>query len=300
MSSEHRLARPSITSALDRCERPECSRRSSSVNSFVTRNVRKHDKYDEGMLASVIAELRAAGCVFAEEEAALLIEAASSPADLRQLVERRVSGIPLEHLLGWVKFSGLRISVDAGVFVPRQRTAFLVEWAVAMAAPDAVVLDLCCGAGAIGAAIASRLPGIDLYAADIDPAAVASARRNLRPSRVFEGDLFDPLPPALRGRIDILVANTPYVPTDALALMPPEARLYEARVALDGGSDGLDVQRRVAEAAPHWLARGGHLFVESSEQQAALTAQVFEANGLIPEIGHSEEFYSTVVIGTLP
>ncbi|MEC5167880.1 putative protein N(5)-glutamine methyltransferase [Glaciihabitans sp. GrIS 2.15] len=252
------------------------------------------------MLASVIAELRAAGCVFAEEEAALLIEAASSPADLRQLVERRVSGIPLEHLLGWVKFSGLRISVDAGVFVPRQRTAFLVEWAVAMAAPDAVVLDLCCGAGAIGAAIASRLPGIDLYAADIDPAAVASARRNLRPSRVFEGDLFDPLPPALRGRIDILVANTPYVPTDALALMPPEARLYEARVALDGGLDGLDVQRSVAEAAPHWLARGGHLFVESSEEQAALTAQVFEANGLIPEIAQSGEFYSTVVIGTLP
>jgi len=252
------------------------------------------------MLASVIAELRAAGCVFAEDEAALLIEAASSPADLRQLVDRRVSGIPLEHLLGWVEFSGLRISVDAGVFVPRQRTAFLVEWAVAMAAPDAVVLDLCCGAGAIGAAIASRLPGIDLYAADIEPAAVANARRNLRPSRVSEGDLFDPLPPALRGRIDILVANTPYVPTDALALMPPEARLYEARVALDGGLDGLDVQRRVAKAAPHWLARGGHLFVESSEEQAALTAQVFEANGLIPEIAQSDEFYSTVVIGTLP
>lgn len=266
----------------------------------MTRNDRKRDKYDEGMLASVIAELRAAGCVFAEDEAAILIEAASSPADLRQLVDRRVSGIPLEHLLGWVEFSGLRISVDAGVFVPRQRTAFLVEWAVAMAAPDAVVLDLCCGAGAIGAAIASRLPGIDLYAADIEPAAVASARRNLRPSRVFEGDLFDPLPPALRGRIDILVANTPYVPTDALALMPPEARLYEARVALDGGLDGLDVQRRVAKAAPHWLARGGHLFVESSEEQAALTAQVFEANGLIPEIAQSDEFYSTVVIGTLP
>ena len=259
-----------------------------------------HDNYDEGMLASVIAELHSAGCVFAEDEAALLIEAASSPADLRQLVDRRVSGFPLEHLLGWVEFNGLRISVDAGVFVPRRRTAFLVQWAVAMAAPDAVVLDLCCGAGAIGAAIASRLPGIDLYAADIDPAAVANARRNVLPSRVFEGDLFEPVPPALRGRVDILVANTPYVPTDALPLMPPESRLYEARLALDGGSDGLDVQRRVAEAAPDWLARGGHLFMESSEKQAALAAQVFEANGLISEIAHSEEFYSTVVIGTLP
>ena len=247
----------------------------------VPRTGPKHDKYDQRMLASVIAELRAAGCVFAEDEAALLIEAASSPAELRQLLDRRVSGIPLEHLLGWVKFSGLRISLDVGVFVPRQRTAFLVEWAVAMAAPDAIVLDLCCGAGAIGAT-------------------VASARRNLCPSRVFEGNLFDPLPPGLRGRVEILVANTPYVPTDALPLMPPEARLYEALFALDGGSDGLDVQRRVTEAAPHSLARGGRLFMESSEKQAALTAQVFEANGLIPEIAHSEEFYSTVVIGTLP
>lgn len=251
------------------------------------------------MLASVIAELRAAGCVFAEDEAALLIEAASSPAELRQLVDRRVSGIPLEHILGRVEFCGLRISVDAGVFVPRQRTAFLVQQAVALAAADAVVLDLCCGAGAIGAAIASRLPGIDLYATDIDPAAVASARRNIRSSRVFEGDLFDPVPVALWGRVDILVANTPYVPTDALGLMPPEARLYEARVALDGGADGLDVQRRVAEAAPRWLAPGGHLFVESSEEQAELTAQVFAANGFVPAIAHSEELYSTVVIGTL-
>ncbi|CAN5389952.1 putative protein N(5)-glutamine methyltransferase [soil metagenome] len=249
---------------------------------------------------SVIAELRAAGCVFAEEEAALLVEAATSPAELRLLIDRRVSGIPLEHLLGWVEFCGLRILLDAGVFVPRQRTAFLVERAVESAATDAVVLDLCCGAGAIGAAIASRLPGIDLYAADIDPAAVANARRNIHPSRVFAGDLFDPLPRSLRGRVDILTANTPYVPTDALALMPPEARLFEARVALDGGADGLDVQRRVAEAAPRWLAPGGRLFVESSEDQAEVTAAVFEANGLVASVAHSEEFYSTVVTGTLP
>jgi release factor glutamine methyltransferase len=250
--------------------------------------------------AAVIAELRAAGCVFAEDEAALLIAAASSPAELRNLIDRRVSGIPLEHILGRVEFCGLGIFVDAGVFVPRQRTAFLVQRAVALAAAEAVVLDLCCGAGAIGAAIAARLPGIDLYAADIDPVAVACARRNIRPSRVFEGDLFDPVPSSLRARIELLVANTPYVPTDAIALMPPEARLYEARVALDGGVDGLDVQRRVAEAAPFWLAPGGHLLVESSEEQAELTATLFEASGLVPSIAHSEELYSTVVIGTLP
>jgi len=139
-----------------------------------------------------------------------------------------------------VEFCGLRILVDAGVFVPRQHT-FPVQRAAAWAAPDSMVLDLCCGAGAIGAAIAARLPGIDLYAADIDPAAVASARRNIRPDRVFEGDLFDPLTASLKGRVDILVANTPCVPTDALALRPPEARLHETLVALNGGADGLDV-----------------------------------------------------------
>jgi release factor glutamine methyltransferase len=249
---------------------------------------------------AVVAQLRAAGCVFAEDEAALLISAGYSPADLRNQVDKRVSGIPLEHILGWVEFCGLRILVDAGVFVPRQRTAFLVQRAVALAAPDAVVLDLCCGAGAIGVAIAARLPGIDLFAADVDPVAVANARRNIRPSRVFEGDLFDAVPSSLSGRIELLVANTPYVPTDAVALMPPEARLFEARVAIDGGVDGLDVQRRVAEAAPHWLAPGGHLVVESSEAQAELTAALFEASGLIASIAHSDELYSTVVIGTLP
>ena len=198
-----------------------------------------------------------------------------------------------------MEFCGLRILVDSGVFVPRQRT-FPVQRAVAWAAPDSMVLDLCCGAGAIGAAIAARLPGIDPYAADIDPAEVASARRNIRPDRVFEGDLFDPLPASLKGRVDILVANTPCVLRDALALMPPEARLHETRVALNGGADGLDVQRRLAEGAPRWLACGGYLFVESSEEQAELTAAVFEANGLVASIAHSEQLCSTVVTGALP
>ena len=247
----------------------------------------------------VVVQLREAGCVFAEDEATLLVAASHSPTDLKKQVDKRVSGIPLEHILGWVEFCGLRILVDSGVFVPRQRTAFLVYQAVALAAPDTVVLDLCCGSGAIGVAIAARLPGIDLFAADIDPLAVANARCNIRPSRVFEGDLFDAVPWSLSGRIQLLVANTPYVPTDAVALMPPEARLFEARVAIDGGVDGLDVQRRVAEAAPHWLAPSGHLVVESSEEQADVTAALFEANGLVASIAHSEEFSATVVIGTL-
>jgi release factor glutamine methyltransferase len=212
------------------------------------------------------------------------------------MVERRAAGEPLEYIVGWAEFCGLHIRLEPGVFVPRHRTELLVEEALRLAGPGSLVVDLCCGAGAIGAAMLATLPGLDLYAADIEPAAVRSARRNLPAERVFQGDLFAPLPGALRGRIDILVVNTPYVPTGEIALMPPEAREHEARVTLDGGADGLDVQRRVAAAAPDWLAPGGRLLVEASERQAPVTASLFEANGLVARI--VEVDYATVVVGT--
>jgi release factor glutamine methyltransferase len=251
---------------------------------------------------AIVTRLRAAGCVFAEDEAALLLTAAQTPAELEEMVAGRVSGLPLEHILGWAEFYGLRIAVEPGVFVPRRRTEFLVHEAVALARPGAVILDLCCGSGALGAALAAAVDGIELYAADIEPVAVRCARRNIRAAGglVYEGDLFDPLPETLQGRIDILVANTPYVPTEAIGMMPPEARLHEPRVTLDGGVDGLDVQRRVAAAAPLWLAPGGHLLVETSENQAPDAAAIVAASGLIPRIITSEELDATVVIGTRP
>ncbi|MCW2693821.1 MAG: putative protein N(5)-glutamine methyltransferase [Mycobacterium sp.] len=248
----------------------------------------------------VVTRLRAAGCVFAEEEAALLVAAAASPDELAALVERRAGGLPLEQLLGWAEFCGLRIVVEPGVFVPRRRTELLVGEAAALAPPGAVVVDLCCGSGALGAALAAALPDAQVYAADIDPAAVACARRNLPPDRVFAGDLFGALPAGLRGRIDVLAVNAPYVPTDSVALMPPEARLYEAPVALDGGADGLTVQRRVAVGAPGWLAPRGHLLVETSERQAPLTVAAFEAAGLAARVVRDEELDGTAVVGRRP
>ena len=109
-----------------------------------------------------------------------------------------------------------------------------------------------------------------MHAADVDPAAVACARRNLPP--VYQGDLYAALPERLRGRVDLLVVNAPYVPTAAIATMPPEARDHEPRVALDGGADGLDVQRRVAADAPAWLRPGGALLIETGADQAPRTA----------------------------
>ena len=147
--------------------------------------------------------------------------------------------------------------------------------------------------------VEAGIPAAEVYATDIDPAAAVSARRNLRhPERVFVGDLFDPLPSSLRGGFDVIAANTPYVPTAELAFMPPEARLHERRDALDGGADGLDLQRRVASAALEWLAPGGHLLVEVNEQQAEKAIAVFEAAGLAARSVSSDDYEVTVVIGT--
>lgn len=246
----------------------------------------------------IVTRLRAAGCVFAEDEARLLTEAASTPAELESMVDSRVAGLPLEQIVGWAEFHGLRIIIEPGVFVPRRRTEFLVDEAAALIRPGALVVDLCCGSGAIGAALAKAVPGIELYAADLDPAAVSCARRNLPPDRVYQGDLYAALPQALRGRVDLLVANVPYVPTEAIADMPPEARDHEPRTALDGGSDGLEVLRAVAAEAPGWLAPGGHLLIETSEGQAPLAVDAFALAGLVPRIARSRKRYATVVIGT--
>jgi release factor glutamine methyltransferase len=293
----------------------------------------RHDR------AAAVTRLRAAGCVFAEDEARLLISAARTPAGLAAMVDRRAAGQPLEHVLGWAEFCGLRIAVDPGVFVPRRRTEFLVRRAAALARRAAaparqdparqgparqgparqdpqqdppqqdptppravVVVDLCCGSGAVGAALAASLDRVELHAADIDPAAVRCARKNVAAvgGQVYQGDLYGPLPVRLRGRVGILAANVPYVPSEDVGLLPSEARAHEPRVALDGGADGLDVLRRVAAGAALWLAPGGHLLVETSESQAPRAAEAFGRDGLIPRVAHSNRLNATVVIGTRP
>jgi release factor glutamine methyltransferase len=247
---------------------------------------------------AVVARLRAAGCVFAEEEALLLQAAADTPAELDAMVGQRVKGQPLEQVVGWAEFCGLRIAVDPGVFVPRRRSEFLVETAVALtSATGAVVVDLCCGTGALGLAVAARLAGAELHSADIDPAAVGCARRNVEPAggHVYQGDLFDPLPSRLRGQISVLICNAPYVPTGEVGFLPTEARDHERRIALDGGPDGLAVLRRVAARAPGWLAPGGHLLVETSDRQAPAMTAAMSAAGLTARVHSCEESGATVV-----
>src|SRR5579875_1450612 len=246
---------------------------------------------------AIVARLRAAGCVFAEEEARLLAAAARTRDDLEAMAGLREKGLPIEQVIGWAWFCGLRIFVDAGVFVPRRRSEFLVETAVRLAAEASpVIVDLCCGTGALGVAVAARLAdgargaagprgaaphaagphAAGLHAADVDPAAVGCARRNVEPAggRVYQGDLFGPL--------------------------PAEARDYEPRIALDGGPDGLAVLRRVAAEAPRWLAPGGVLLVETSDSQAPLMTRAVAAAGLEARVHGCEEYESTVVTGAAP
>jgi release factor glutamine methyltransferase len=250
----------------------------------------------------VAARLRAAGCVYAEDEADLLISAARSEAELAALVDRRAAGQPLEHVLGWAEFCGLRIAVDPAVFVPRRRTEFLAGQAIGLARQGAVIVDVCCGSGALAAALAAAVDGAEVHAADIHPAAVRCARRNLAASggHVYQGDLFGPLPAGLRGRVDILLANVPYVPTREVGLLPPEARDHEARVALDGGADGLEVLRRVAGGAAAWLAPGGHLLSEISERQVAAATGAVTAAGLTASVAESAEHGATVLVAARP
>ncbi|MFF1252102.1 putative protein N(5)-glutamine methyltransferase [Pseudarthrobacter sp. NPDC058329] len=256
--------------------------------------------------ADLVPMLRAAGCVFAEDEAQLLLSEASSPAELFEWVERRVAGAPLECIVGWAEFCGLRIAVDPGVFVPRRRTELLVSEAAALmlehiapASSSAAVVDLCCGSGAVGVALASRVSLRELHSADIDSIAVECARRNVATvgGHVHRSDLYSALPARLKQRVQLIVVNAPYVPTRVLPTMPPEARIHEPPLSLDGGADGLNLHRRIIREAPEWLDPNGYLVIETSERQAAGTASLVAAAGLAPRIVHSEELDGTIVVG---
>ncbi len=216
------------------------------------------------------------------------------------MVEQRVSGLPLEQVLGWAEFCGLRIVVEPGVFVPRRRTELLVAGTVRLLdrVSEPVVVDLCCGTGAVAVAIHALIGHAEVHASDVDPRAVACARRNLDGiGTVHEGDLTDALPDQLAGRVDVMVVNAPYVPSDEIAMMPPEARDHEPRVALDGGADGVEIHRRIAAHAGPWLRVGGHLVIETSRRQAPFTAGAMTEHGFDTRVVRSDDLDATAVVG---
>lgn len=220
----------------------------------------------------LLQALRDAGCVFAEQEARLLLAEFTGPA-LGIAVRRRVGGEPLEHVLGWARFGGLRITVRAPVFIPRSRAEPLARAAVTEVASrptGAVVLDLGCGSGAIAATVAAAAgTDCEVWASDLGAPAVSCARVNaaVYGFRVVRGDWFSGLPDALVGRLDVVVAYLPHVPDHRLADVPADYRAAEDEVSVRGGPDGLDAVRTVLAALDHWLAPAGVLLTLVAREQ---------------------------------
>ena len=202
------------------------------------------------------------------------------------LIERRAAREPLQYLLGWEDFHGLRLAVTPDVLVPRPETEGLVQWAVEMLGgrPDPVVADLGTGCGAIACAIARALPAAEVLAVELSAGALAVASRNVRALalssrvRLLAGDLFAPLG-SIPASLDLVVANPPYLPSAVIPSLPPEVSRYEPRAALDGGPDGMAVIRRIVAGAPTVLKPGGWLLMEIGEEQAGPLASLMAAEG---------------------
>lgn len=250
---------------------------------------------------ALVARLRAAGCVFAEEEALALRDAASSDKELERMTARRIAGEPLEVVVGFAWFAGLRIPVAAGVFVPRLRTELVARLAAEAAPRSSIVVDLCCGSGAIAAAVASARPDLTVWASDIDRAAVALAATTLATfgATAIVSDMDDALPASLAGSVAVVASCPPYVPSGEVALMPIEAREHEPVFALDGGPSGVSLQTRVFEAATRLLSPTGVCLVETSDHLLDATLAAAATAGFTADVETDDDIGAVVVVASL-
>jgi release factor glutamine methyltransferase len=234
--------------------------------------------------AAVEQALAAAGCITPRDEADALLHAAGDDAGaLASMLERRIEGEPLPWITGTISFCGLEVRVTPGVYVPRWQTEPLARMAASLMPPDGVAVDLCTGSGAVAMVLAAAAPAARVIATDIDPVAVACARRNGVDARV--GRLDQPLPASLGGTADVLTAVPPYVPTDQLRFLPRDVQGHEPRSALDGGPDGTEVLAEIVRRSPRWLRPGGFLVLELGGDQADVVAPIARAAGFDePEI----------------
>jgi release factor glutamine methyltransferase len=209
------------------------------------------------------------GFVAPDEEATELIAAAGGDAGrLEALVARRLTGEPLAWITGSVEFCGLVVHIDPGVYVPRWQTEPLALRASEWLREGGLAVDLCTGSGAVACVLRARRPGARVVASDVEPRSVACAAAN--GVEAYLGDLFDPLPAELRGRVDIVAGVVPYVPTPDLPLLQRDTFTFETPLAYDGGPDGTALLRRAVHGAGAWLRPGGVLALELGGRQAEL------------------------------
>jgi release factor glutamine methyltransferase len=227
----------------------------------------------------VLHALAEGGCVAPGAEANALLRASSEGVGpIEELIAHRLHGKPLAWITGSMRFCGVRVRVDPGVFVPRPHTQALARRAVSLLPDVGIAVDLCTGSGAVAVVLGSAHPAATVVATDVDPVAVACARRNGVSALV--GNLDEPLSPSLRGRVDVMTAVVPYVPTEELHLLPRDVLANEPRRALDGGRRGTTVLVRAAEAAARWLRPGGSVLLELGGDQAGEVATTLADVGL--------------------
>jgi release factor glutamine methyltransferase len=237
------------------------------------------DRTAGGQRTRIAGALAQAGFIAPAAEADELLGASDQGVGpIEELLARRLRGEPLAWVTGSVDFCGVRIRVDPGVFVPRPHTEALARRAVELLPADGIAVDLCTGCGAVAVVLGSARPGADVVATDIDPAAVACARRN--GVRALIGDLDGPLPPSLRGRVDLLTAVVPYVPSEELHLLPGDVLAHEPHGALDGGPGGTAMLVRAAGAAGRLLNARGTALLELGGDQAHAMATALADVGL--------------------
>lgn len=203
---------------------------------------------------------------------------ATSEQPLDTLVARRESGEPLQYIEGTAAFGPLELVVDERVLVPRPETEGLFEIATKMVRHPEVIIDLCTGSGALALALKNEFPAAAVFATDVSSEALDVARLNQDRTRLdvhwAAGDLFDPIPAALLGEVDLIVANPPYVSESEFESLPADVK-REPKVALVSGPTGLEVIRRIGASVSAWLRPGGVAIVEISETQAHTASAAF-------------------------
>lgn len=209
----------------------------------------------------------------------------------RELVRRRAAGEPLQSILGETEFYSHAFKVAKGVFIPRPETERLVEIAAGLLAPPdrrllaPVAVEIGCGSGVIGICLALEIPRLTVHAVDLDAGAVELTRHNAHihgvdgRMHVHQGNRFDPLPRNLRGTVDLLVSNPPYIRSGDIPGLAAEVREHDPHTALDGGKDGLDSYRAIAHAMAQWLRPGGLVALEIGADQGAQVTGILAASG---------------------
>ena len=223
-----------------------------------------------------------------------------------ELVAERAKRIPLQHLTGTAAFGPLNLGVGPGVFIPRPETEALLEWAVAQrlpAEPSALrpsgsspplIVDLCTGSGALAAALASHVPSARVVGVDISADALRYASRNTAGTSVElrRGDVRDPLLfDDLDGRVDLVIANPPYLPDHAE--LEPEVAEHDPPQALFGGPDGTSIIAAVLVLAGRWLNRGGLLAIEHDDAASATVLGMIQGAKLFEEVTAHQDFGGT-------